>query len=59
MLLNESDKGGSGVNNNVHYDVADCREGGTLTMIIMDKEDMVWETFPPPFLFASRCHLWQ
>jgi hypothetical protein len=48
-VLDKSDKGGSGVNNNVYYDVADGHRGGTLTRIIMDEECMVWETLPPPF----------
>ncbi len=57
-VLDKSDKGGSRVNNNVHYDGADGHQRGTSTMIIMDKENMVRETLPLPF-FASRCHLWR
>jgi hypothetical protein len=49
-VLDESDEGRSGVNNNVHYDGADGHQGGTLTTIIMDEEIMVWETLPPPFV---------
>jgi hypothetical protein len=36
-----SDKGAKWVNNNIYYDVADGRQGGTMTTIIMDKESMV------------------
>jgi hypothetical protein len=46
----KSDKGGSGVNNNFHYDGADGHRGGTSATIQMDKESMVWETLPPPSL---------
>jgi hypothetical protein len=49
-VLDKSDKGGSGVNNNIHYDGADGHWGRTLTKIIMSEESMVWETLPPPFL---------
>jgi hypothetical protein len=56
-----SDEGGSGVSNNIYYDVADGCWGGTLTTIIMDKESMVRETFPPPFfckLLSSLMLAW-
>jgi hypothetical protein len=56
-VLAESDKGGSGVNNNIYYDGADGHRGGTLTINIMDEKSMVWETSPLPFL-ASHCCLW-
>ncbi len=29
-VLDKSDKGGSGVNNNVYYDVVECRQGGDI-----------------------------
>jgi hypothetical protein len=57
-VLDESDKGRSGVNNNVHYDGADGHQGGTSMTIIMDEESMIWETLPLPF-FASHGHLWR
>ncbi len=44
-----SDESGSGVNYNIYYDVADGHLGGTLAMVVMDKESMVWQTLPPPF----------
>ncbi len=44
-----SDEGGSGVNNNIYYDVADGHQGGTSTRITMDEESMVRETLPLPF----------
>jgi hypothetical protein len=56
-ILDKSDEGGSGVNNNIYYDVADGHRGGTLTTIIMDKEGMVRETLPPPFFWESLLSL--
>ncbi len=57
-VLDKSDKGGSGVNNNIHYDGVNGHRGGTSTTILMGKESMVQETFLHPF-FASRCCLWR
>jgi hypothetical protein len=56
-VLDKYDKGGTGVNNNVHYDDVDGHRGKTLTLIIMDQESMVQETSPLLFL-ASHCCVW-
>ncbi len=56
-VLNESDNGVSGVNNNVHYDGAAGHWGGTSTTIIMDEESMVRETLPTPFFCKSLMSL--
>jgi hypothetical protein len=48
-VLDKYDNGGSGVNNNIHYDGVDGHRGRALTMIIMDKESMVLETLLLPF----------
>jgi hypothetical protein len=57
-VLAKSDKGRSGVNNNIYYDGADGHLGETSMMIMVDEESMVWETLPSPFLL-SRCYLWR
>jgi hypothetical protein len=56
-VLDESDEGRSGVNNNVNYDGVDGHWGGTLRTIIMDGESMVCKTLPPPFFCESLLSL--